>query len=44
MIRCPECGAALDSMTELARQEGEPTETKPDIEPIDIAWKEFDAK
>lgn len=25
MTRCPECGAVLDSMTELARQECEPT-------------------
>lgn len=25
MTRCPECGAALDSMTELARHECEPT-------------------
>ena len=25
MTRCPECDAALDSMTELARHECEPT-------------------
>jgi len=25
MTRCPECGAALDSMSELARHECEPT-------------------
>lgn len=44
MTRCPECGATLDSISELARHECEPTETIPTPEPIETAWREFDAK
>jgi len=30
MTRCPECGAVLDSMSELARHECEPTRPTPE--------------
>jgi len=30
MIRCPDCGAMLDSMTELAAHECEPTRHTPE--------------
>jgi len=30
MIRCPDCGAALDSMSELAAHECEPTRPTPE--------------
>jgi hypothetical protein len=30
MTRCPECGAVLDSMSELARHECEPTHPTPE--------------
>ena len=44
MTRCPDCDAALDSMTELARHECEPTDASPAVDPTETAWREFDAK